>query len=265
MFSETYSLFVGLGLGIVLGILVSILHKPDPLESQSWTRLFAFSTAWIYICIPFEQRCKGAKVQKCISVFLSAKKFGHYLVTVKFSKLWRKLVALVEPEARVLSFKQRCLVISIQVSVHLKINVHVYTFIWCTGLYYRAPVWLCSHSLQAGTKFLANYFADTDLKHLDIRSDYDESVPVPDLGGNPVPSKYRSFIQYFPNWVTLPDYYRVSHLSAMHWIISHSSFTWASRCEVQKQLVWALIETKSKSRISRLSYMYRPHAPLKKT
>ena len=66
--------------------------------------------------------------------------------------------------------------------------------------------------MQAGTKFLVDYFAEVDLKHLDIRSDYDDSVAVPDLGDNPVPSKYRSFIPYFPNWVTLPDYFRVRHI-----------------------------------------------------
>ena len=64
--------------------------------------------------------------------------------------------------------------------------------------------------MQAGTKFLVKYFAQPDLKHLDIRADYDDSVPVPDTHGKPVPAKYRDFVTYFPNWVTMPDFYRVS-------------------------------------------------------
>ena len=69
--------------------------------------------------------------------------------------------------------------------------------------------------MQAGTKFLLNYFGGVDLQHLDIKADYDESVPVPDLGDKPVPAKYRQFVPYFPFWVTMPDFYRVtlsSHL-----------------------------------------------------
>lgn len=69
-------------------------------------------------------------------------------------------------------------------------------------------------SLQAGTKFLVEHFAQPDLKHLDIRSDYDENVSVPDLGGKPVPPKYRDFIPYFPNWVTMPDFFRVRNLQS---------------------------------------------------
>ena len=65
--------------------------------------------------------------------------------------------------------------------------------------------------MQAGTRLFAKQFGYADVSRFDIRSDYDEKVPVPvSSSEQPVPAKYRQFLQYFPNWATTPDFYRVS-------------------------------------------------------
>lgn len=67
--------------------------------------------------------------------------------------------------------------------------------------------------MQAGSLVFAKYFQDLDVRRFDIRADYDENVPVPFTEGKPVPRKYRAFLKYFPNWATMPDFYRVSRSS----------------------------------------------------
>ena len=65
--------------------------------------------------------------------------------------------------------------------------------------------------MQAGTRLFAEQFGFADVSRFDIRADYDEDVPVPvSSSEQPVPAKYREFLQYFPNWATTPDFYRVS-------------------------------------------------------
>ena len=64
--------------------------------------------------------------------------------------------------------------------------------------------------MQAGTRLFAKQFGYADVSRFDIRADYDEKVPVPvSSSEQPVPAKYRQFLQYFPTWATTPDFYRV--------------------------------------------------------
>lgn len=53
------------------------------------------------------------------------------------------------------------------------------------------------------------YFERLDVSRFDIKSDYDDSIPVPQADGKPVPRRFRAFLPYLPNWATVPDFHRV--------------------------------------------------------
>lgn len=64
--------------------------------------------------------------------------------------------------------------------------------------------------MQAGTRLFAKSFGFADVSRFDIRADYNDKLPIPTTSTDqPVPAKYRQFLEYFPNWATTPDFYRV--------------------------------------------------------
>lgn len=63
---------------------------------------------------------------------------------------------------------------------------------------------------QGGCQLFDKYFERLEVSKFDIRSDYDDKVPIPKVEGRPVPRKYRAFLEYLPNWATMPDFHRVN-------------------------------------------------------
>lgn len=76
--------------------------------------------------------------------------------------------------------------------------------------------WGLTLRCQAGTKIFEKKFGYADLSRFDIRADYNDNVPVPDSPDDePVPKSFRQFLDYFPNWATHPDFYRVGVIKQM--------------------------------------------------